>query len=50
MTEGVANPVVFCQMYSHSQEEKGDFQLEAAADSPADGNGCAHGQSYNNDC
>lgn len=32
MTEGVANPVVFCQMYSHSQEEKGDFQLEAAAD------------------
>ncbi len=32
MTNGVENPVVFCQMYSHSQEEKGDFQLEAAAD------------------
>ena len=31
-TNGVENPVVFCQMYSHSQEEKGDFQLEAAAD------------------
>lgn len=26
------NPIVFCQMYRHSQEEKGDFQLEAAAD------------------
>lgn len=32
MTEGVLNPVVFCQTYAHSQEEKGDFQLEAAAD------------------
>ncbi len=32
MNNGVENPVVFCQMYSHSQEEKGDFQLEAAAD------------------
>lgn len=32
MNEGIENPVVFCQMYSHSQEEKGDFQLEAAAD------------------
>ena len=32
MNEGIANPVVFCQMYSHSREEKGDFQLEAAAD------------------
>ena len=32
MTEGIANPVVFCQTYSHSQGEKGDFQLEAAAD------------------
>lgn len=29
---GITNPIVFCQMYSHSQEEKGDFQLEAAAD------------------
>lgn len=32
MNEGIENPVVFCQMYSHSQEEKGNFQLEAAAD------------------
>ncbi len=32
MSAGVQNPVVFCQMYSHPQEEKGDFQLEAAAD------------------
>lgn len=32
MNEGIENPVVFCQMYSHSQEEKGDFLLEAAAD------------------
>lgn len=32
MNEGIENPVVFCQMYSHNQEEKGDFQLEAAAD------------------
>ena len=32
MNEGIENPVVFCQMYSHSQEEKSDFQLEAAAD------------------
>ena len=32
MNEGIENQVVFCQMYSHSQEEKGDFQLEAAAD------------------
>ncbi len=29
---GLTNPVVICQMYRHSQEEKGDFQLEAAAD------------------
>ena len=29
---GVMNPVVFCQMYRHGQEEKGDFQIEAAAD------------------
>ena len=32
MSEGITNPVVFCQAYRHSQEEKGDFQLEAAAD------------------
>lgn len=32
MNEGIENPVVFCQMYSHSKEEKGLFQLEAAAD------------------
>ena len=29
---GVENPVAFCQMYRHTNEEKGDFQLEAAAD------------------
>ncbi len=28
----IANPTVFCQMYSHRQAEKGDFQLESAAD------------------
>ncbi len=32
MNEGIQNPVVFCQMYSHNKEEKGLFQLEAAAD------------------
>lgn len=32
MAAGLRNPVVVCQMYRHSQEEKGDFQLEAAAD------------------
>ena len=32
MLAGVQNPVVFCQMYRHSAEEKGDFQIEAAAD------------------
>ena len=32
MNAGVANPVVFCQAYSHSQAEKSQFQLEAAAD------------------
>ena len=32
MSAGVTNPVVFCQMYRHAQAEKGDFQLEAAAD------------------
>ena len=30
--EGLQNPVVVSQMYRHTQEEKGDFQLEAAAD------------------
>nr|WP_288329842.1 4-hydroxy-3-methylbut-2-en-1-yl diphosphate synthase [uncultured Prevotella sp.] len=29
---GLTNPVVFCQMYRHSEKEKSDFQLEAAAD------------------
>lgn len=28
----LTNPVVFCQMYRHSEKEKSDFQLEAAAD------------------
>ncbi|MBO4659252.1 MAG: 4-hydroxy-3-methylbut-2-en-1-yl diphosphate synthase [Prevotella sp.] len=32
MKAGVTNPVVFAQPYAHSQEEKGDFQIEAAAD------------------
>lgn len=32
MSAGLTNPVVFCQMYRHSREEKGDFQIEAAAD------------------
>ena len=32
MCKGVDNPVVFCQMYNHSNEEKSDFQLEASAD------------------
>lgn len=32
MNAGVQNPVVFAQMYQHSQEEKSSFQLEAAAD------------------
>lgn len=32
MNAGVNNPVVFCQAYSHSNEEKSLFQLEAAAD------------------
>lgn len=32
MANGLANPIVFCQMYRHSQEEKSDFQIEAAAD------------------
>lgn len=32
MTAGVKNPVIFAQMYHHTQAEKADFQLEAAAD------------------
>ena len=32
MAAGVTNPIVFCQAYHHSQEEKSDFQIEAAAD------------------
>ena len=31
-TNGLFNPVVFAQMYSHKQTEKADLQLEAAAD------------------
>ena len=32
MAEGIENPVVFAQAYKHSQHEKADLQLEAAAD------------------
>jgi (E)-4-hydroxy-3-methylbut-2-enyl-diphosphate synthase len=32
MCNGILNPVVIFQHYQHSQEEKSDFQLEAAAD------------------
>lgn len=32
MQMGLHNPVVFCQMYQYPQEQKDDFQLEAAAD------------------
>lgn len=32
MQSGLQNPVVFCQMYQYSQEEKESFQLDAAAD------------------
>lgn len=32
MKAGITNPVIFTQMYHHSQTEKEDFQLEAAAD------------------
>ena len=32
MRAGVTNPVVMCQAYAHSKEEKGDLQIEAAAD------------------
>lgn len=35
MSEGISNPIVIFQHYNHSQEEKGDFQLEAAADMSA---------------
>lgn len=32
MGAGIKNPVIFCQSYNHNKQEKGDFQLEAAAD------------------
>ena len=32
MAAGAENPVVFCQMYRHGADGKGDFQIEAAAD------------------
>ncbi len=32
MAAGVHNPIVFCQMYRHGADGKGDFQIEAAAD------------------
>ena len=32
MSDGLENPVVFCQAYTHTKEEKGDLQIEAAAD------------------
>ncbi len=32
MAEDIENPVVFAQAYKHSQQEKADLQLEAAAD------------------
>ena len=32
MRAGVTNPVVICQAYTHSKQEKGDLQIEAAAD------------------
>lgn len=32
MCNGLQNPVVFAQMYRHSGVEKGEFQIEAAAD------------------
>ncbi len=32
MKAGISNPVVFAQSYAHSQQEKSDFQIEAAAD------------------
>ena len=35
MAEDIENPVVFAQAYKHSQQEKEDLQLEAAADMSA---------------
>ena len=35
MSEGLQNPIVFFQHYKKSKEEKGDFQLESAADMSA---------------
>jgi hypothetical protein len=35
MSEGLQNPIVFFQHYNKSKEEKGDFQLESAADMSA---------------
>ena len=32
MNHGLHNPVIFAQMYEHTQAQKSDFQLEAAAD------------------
>lgn len=32
MRYGLKNPIIFAQTYSHSQEEKGNLQIEAAAD------------------
>jgi len=32
MNAGIENPVIFCQMYKHDNNEKSYFQLEAAAD------------------
>lgn len=32
MAEDIENPVIFAQAYKHSQQEKADLQLEAAAD------------------
>lgn len=32
MSHDITNPIVFCQMYNHTKEEKSDFQLEASAD------------------
>ena len=32
MREGLENPIIFCQTYAHSSDEKSEFQLEAAAD------------------
>ncbi len=32
MNEGIKNPIVFCYDYRFAKEQKGDFQIEAAAD------------------